>query len=477
LPSGPEEKELNLSAAEITQALQGLLLCGNPQSRAVGVCSDSRRVQGGELFVPLQGGRFNGHDFIQEALAQGVAGSLLQRGEEGRAKEWHLPDRFLIRVDDVLESLGDLAHFWRRRQPARIVAITGSNGKTTTKEMAAHILSEKFKVLRTEGNLNNLIGLPLMLLRLSPEHEVAVLEMGMNQKGEIRRLRAVAAPQVSLITNIGRAHLEFLETLEEVARAKGELWENLAGEDWIGVNLDDPQVCKLAAGARCRKKTYGISPAADVRAESIGSDSGKGIRFTLAVDGQKRSVGLRAFGQHQVSNALAAGCIGAILGVEMDGIVTGLETFRPIPGRGQILFLGRNISVFDDTYNANPDSLKATVSAFSALKGERRGILVLGDMLELGSASAEAHQKAGKEVGEKEFAHLFLMGDYTAHLAEGAREAGMREERIHRLRTDPEMVAGLMEILEDGDWILIKGSRRMGMEKILEGLIHRLGKT
>jgi len=380
-------------------------------------------------------------------------------------------------VEDVLESLGDLAHFWRRRQPACIVAITGSNGKTTTKEIAAHILSEKFNVLRTEGNLNNLIGLPLMLLRLSPEHEVAVLEMGMNRRGEIRRLCAVAAPQVSLITNIGRAHLEFLGSLEEVARAKGELWENLAGEDWIGVNLDDPQVCKLAAVARCRKKTYGISPAAEVRAESIGLDSPHGICFTLAVDGTKRSVGLRAFGCHQVSNALAAACIGAILGVEMDGIVTGLETFRPVPGRGQILPLGRNISVFDDTYNANPDSLNATVSAFLALAGKRRGILVLGDMLELGSASAEAHQKAGKEVGEKGFAHLFFLGEYAAHLAAGARAAGVKGERIHPLGTHQEVVAGVKEILEDKDWILIKGSRRMAMEKILQGLIHHLGRT
>ncbi len=450
---------------------------GSPEARATGVCSDSRQIRGGELFVPLQGDRFNGHDFIEEALNQGAAGSFLRRQEESRVKGWDFPGKFLIRVEDVLESLGDLAHFWRRRQPACIVAITGSNGKTTTKEMAAHILSEKFNVLRTEGNLNNLIGLPLMLLRLSPEHEVAVLEMGMNRRGEIRRLCAMAAPQVSLITNIGRAHLEFLGSLEEVARAKGELWENLAGEDWIGVNLDDPQVCKLAAVARCRKKTYGISPAAEVRAESIGLDSPHGISFTLAVDGTKRSVGLRAFGCHQVSNALAAACIGAILGVEMDGIVTGLETFRPVPGRGQILPLGRNISVFDDTYNANPDSLNATVSAFLALTGERRGILVLGDMLELGSASAEAHQKAGKEVGEKGFAHLFFLGEYAAHLAAGARAAGVKGERIHPLGTHQEVVAGVKEILEDKDWILIKGSRRMAMEKILQGLIHHLGRT
>ncbi len=450
---------------------------GSPEARAKGVCSDSRQVRGGELFVPLQGDRFNGHDFIEEALNQGAAGSFLRRQEESRVKGWDFPGKFLIRVEDVLESLGDLAHFWRRRQPACIVAITGSNGKTTTKEMAAHILSEKFNVLRTEGNLNNLIGLPLMLLRLSPEHEVAVLEMGMNRRGEIRRLCAMAAPQVSLITNIGRAHLEFLGSLEEVARAKGELWENLAGEDWIGVNLDDPQVCKLAAVARCRKKTYGISPAAEVRAESIGLDSPHGICFTLAVDGTKRSVGLRAFGCHQVSNALAAACIGAILGVEMDGIVTGLETFRPVPGRGQILPLGRNISVFDDTYNANPDSLNATVSAFLALTGERRGILVLGDMLELGSSSAEAHQKAGKEVGEKGFAHLFFLGEYAAHLAAGARAAGVKGERIHPLGTHQEVVAGVKEILEDKDWILIKGSRRMAMEKILQGLIHHLGRT
>jgi UDP-N-acetylmuramoyl-tripeptide--D-alanyl-D-alanine ligase len=468
---------LNLSAAEITQALGGLLLSGDLQARVKGVCSDSRQVQGGELFVPLQGERFNGHDYIQEAFTKGAAGSLLQRGEERRMAGLHFPGKFLIQVNEGLESLGDLAHFWRRRQSARIVAITGSNGKTTTKEMAARVLSQKFKVLQTEGNLNNLIGLPLMLLRLTPAHEVGVFEMGMNRKGEIRRLRAVAAPQVSLITNIGRAHLEFLGSLEEVARAKGELWENLAAEDWIGVNLDDPQVSKLAADAQCQKKTYGLSPAADVRAESIAMHPAAGIRFTLAADGKKRSVGLRTFGRHQVSNALAAACIGTILGVEMDGIVTALEAFRPVPGRGQILSLGRNISVFDDTYNANPDSLRAAVSAFLALKGKKRGILVLGDMLELGFSAALAHQQAGREVAEKGFAHLFVLGEQAAHLAEGAREAGMKEAALHRLGTHQEGVAGLMEILKDGDWILIKGSRRMGMEKILEGLILRLGRA
>jgi UDP-N-acetylmuramoyl-tripeptide--D-alanyl-D-alanine ligase len=427
--------------------------------------------------VPLQGPRFNGHDYLYEAFAKGVAGSFLQRGEERRSGGLDFPGKFLIRVDDALQSLGDLAHFWRRRQPARIVAITGSNGKTTTKEMAAHVLAEKFRVLRTEGNLNNLIGLPLMLLRLDQGHEVAILEMGMNQKGEIRRLRAIAAPHISLITNIGRAHLEFLGSVEAVARAKGELWEGLAEEDWIAVNEDDPRVEELAALARCRKKTFGISPRADVRAESVAVIPGKGIRFTLGVDGEKRSVCLGAFGRHQVSNALAAACIGVILGVKMDGIVAGLEKFRPLAGRGQIFPLGRNISVFDDTYNANPDSLNATLSAFLSLKGERRGILVMGDMLELGSLAAEAHQKAGKEVGEKGFAHLFFLGDAAARLEAGAREAGMREKTIHRPGTHAEVVAGVGAVLQDGDWILIKGSRRMGMEKILEGLIRRLGRT
>jgi UDP-N-acetylmuramoyl-tripeptide--D-alanyl-D-alanine ligase len=380
-------------------------------------------------------------------------------------------------VDDVLRALGDLAHFWRTRQPAKIVAITGSNGKTTTKEMTAQILSEKFRVLKTEGNLNNLIGLPLMLLKLSPEHDVAVLEMGMSEPGEMRKLKAIADPQVSLITNIGQAHLEFLGNLEGVARAKGELWEGLRENDWIGVNVDDPQVAKLAISARCRKKTFGIIQEADVRAEDVGRPSEKGVRFFLRMGKLKRPVGLAAFGRHNVYNALAAATLAAILNVDVERMVAGLEKFQAFPGRGKVIVLRRNVRLLDDSYNANPDSLKATLSAFAEMKGKNRGLLVLGDMLELGPDSEEAHKKAGERIGEMKRAHLFLLGEQAGHLAEGAKAAGMEEKNVRVVRNHQEVLEGLGKIVEEGDWILVKGSRRMHMERIIEGLVESLGRA
>ena len=442
-----------------------------------GVSSDSRRVKPGELFVPLQGPNFDGHKFIQAALGQGAAGSLAQYGWEQGAADFDFSGKFLILVEDVLKALGDLARFWRQRQRSlKVVAITGSNGKTTTKEMAAQILARDFRVLKTEGNLNNLIGLPLMLLRLSPTHEVAVLEMGMNVPGEIRRLKEIAGPQISLVTNIGRAHLEFLGSLEGVARAKGELWEGLKAEDWIAVNADDPRVVRLAAPARCGKKTFGMMPGAEVRGAEVEVEEGRGVRFSLTVEGKRLPVRLAAFGQHNVHNALGAASLAAILGVNIEGIAAGLEKFQPYSGRGRIIPLGKNVHLLDEAYNSNPDSLEATLSAFSAMKGKSRGLLVLGDMLEIGSDTTEAHERAGRQMGGAGFAHLFCLGEMGEYLARGAKEAGMDQRRVHPAKDYGEILENLGDLVEEGDWILVKGSRKMRMERIVEGLIERLGR-
>ena len=455
----------------------GELLAGDLHSPAEGVASDSRQVRPGQLFIPLKGPRFDGHEFIGEALAKGASGSLVQRGREKSTAGSNRQGKFFVRVENVLTALGDLAHFWRRRYSGKVVAITGSNGKTTTKEMAARILAERFNVLRTEGNLNNLIGLPLMLLRLSPVHEVAVLEMGMNGLGEIRRLKEIAEPQVSLITNIGRAHLEFLGSLEGVARAKGELWEGLKEEDWIAVNVDDRRVAELASRLKCRKKTFGILEKADVGGEDLSLDDGRGIRLALRIGGRKRLVSLPAFGRHNVYNALAAAALGDILGVGIEGIAAGLETFQVYPGRGKLIRLAQGVSLLDDSYNANPDSLQATLSAFVEMKGENRGLLVMGDMLELGPASTTEHEKIGKWVGKMGLAYLIFLGEKARHLAEGVGAAGAGEKRVFVAQTYEEVLISLGKNVENGDWILVKGSRAMQMERIIQGLEDLLGRA
>jgi len=443
----------------------------------VGVCSDSRQVHGGELFIPLQGPKFDGHDFIKEAMAKGAAGSLVQRGRLESPGANHWPGKFSVRVGDVLQALGDLAHSWRCRHSVQVVAITGSNGKTTTKEMTARILARKFNVLKTEGNWNNLIGLPLMLLKLAPEHEVAVLEMGMNVPGEIRRLKEIAAPQVSTISNIGHAHLEFLKDLEGVARAKGELWETVREKDWIAVNSDDPRVVKLAASAQCQKKTFGILRKADIGAGELYLEKGKGIGFFLSMEGARRAVQLSVFGKHNVYNALAASALAKILGISLEEIGAGLEEFRPLAGRGEVLRLGQNVRVLDDSYNSNPDSFQATLAAFGEMKGENRGLLVMGDMLELGPTSSAEHEKIGKWVAKMELAHLIFLGEKARHLAEGAGAAGAEKGKVFVAQTHEEVLKNLEKNIENGDWILVKGSRAMQMERIIKGLEDLLGRA
>jgi len=384
--------------------------------------------------------------------------------------------RFCIVVGDVLKALGDLAHFWRDRQAAKVVAITGSNGKTTTKEMTARILCGGFRVLKTEGNLNNLIGLPLILLRLSPEHDVAVLEMGMSESGEVRRLKEISNPQVSTITNIGSAHLEFLESLEGVARAKGELWENLGAGDRIAVNLDDPRVEKLAAPARCLKMTFSLLREADVQGSGLTLETEGKVRFFLAMGSLRRRVALATYGRHNVYNALAAAAMAASLGVDLDGIAEGLEGFRPIPGRGKILLLKRGVRILDESYNCNPDSLEATLAAFIEMKGKNPGILVLGDMLELGSLSFEMHEKAGRRLGLLGFKNLFFLGEQAQRLAEGAKTSGMNGQKILATQNVGEVLDGLEKAVGEGDWVLVKGSRGMRLERIIEGLGDYLGR-
>lgn len=429
----------------------------------------------GELFVALQGPRFDGHDFIPDVLRKGAAGVLGLRGRMESSAAPDLPGRFFIGVPDTLRALGDLAASWRGRMRARVAAVTGSNGKTTTKEMTARILEGSCRALKTEGNLNNLIGLPLMLCKLAPDHEAAVLEMGMSAPGEIRRLKEIARPQVSVITNIGRAHLEFLGSIAGVAHAKGELWEGLEAEDGIAVNADDPWVVRLAGAASCRKLTFGIDNEAQVRGEELRPGK-RGIGFSLVLQGTRQHVELAACGRHNVYNALAAASVASLLGLSPVAIRAGLEGFQSFDGRGRIVVLGRNVQLLDDTYNANPDSLAATLAAYGELKGGSRGLVILGDMLELGPGSAAAHEKAGRQIGAMGCAHLFFLGEMAGELARGSLAAGMEKERVHAGQDYAQILERVAGALEDGDWILVKGSRRMRMERIIEDLAERLGK-
>ncbi len=450
----------------ILKNLPGRLVQGDLNSQARGVSTDSRTIQKGNLFVALAGPHFDGRAFLSQAFERGAVGALI-------SGPWSLdstPDpRMIIEVDDTLQALGDLARLWREPFSLPLVGITGSNGKTTTKEMLAGILEPCGPTLKNPGNLNNLIGLPLTLLGLGPEHRFAVLEMGMNRSGEIRRLSAIAGPTVGLITNIGPAHLEGLGSLEAISRAKGELFEALTRKDWAVINQDDPRILELSTRCRSQKITFGLDSRAEVRAEEVRLDS-SGLVFWLCTQGQRREIRLPLPGRHNVGNALAAAAAALILGLSLDRIQGGLEGFSPPAHRLQIRPGPRGAHLIDDSYNANPASLQAALTTFQSLRQDRRGGLVLGDMLELGGSSRTAHQEIGTRIGGLGVDYLVTIGQYTPALMAEALKGNRPPAKAVHCSSPTEVMEQLDRLIQAGDWVLIKGSHGMALETIAAAL-------
>jgi UDP-N-acetylmuramoyl-tripeptide--D-alanyl-D-alanine ligase len=376
----------------------------------------------------------------------------------------------VIVVPDSLRALGDLAAYHRRRMPARVIGITGSNGKTTTKEMTAAIAAERWRVLRSEGNLNNLVGLPLTLLGLEPGDEVAVVEMGMSHAGEIRRLAAIAAPQVGVVTNVGPVHLEGVGDLAGVAAAKGEILEGIAPGGTAVLNADDPATPAMAARWSGRLLSFGLGATADVRAEGI-ETAPHGTDFTLVLaDGGRARVRLPWIGEHNVRNALAAAAAARCLGADGAQIRAGLEKARPAAMRFEIGTIPPGVTVVNDAYNANPASMRAALAALSRLPGAGRRALVLGDMLELGAAAPAEHRELGRAAAAAAPALLLAVGAFAAEVAGGARAAGLSPSAI-ATAPDAEAAAALLAAwLRPGDLLLLKGSRGVRLERVLERL-------
>ena len=453
---------------DLMEATGGRLIRGDTQMECSGISTDSRKIKKGALFIPLKGDRFDGHDFIPQVLKKGTAGVMVKKGFPLPRISGQKNRFFVIEVSDCLDALGDLAHFLRVKSPVKVVAVTGSNGKTSTKEMIALILQERYsRVLKNEGNLNNLIGLPLTLLRLSPRDEVAVLEMGMNRPGEIKRLSEIARPDIGVITNIGPAHLEGLGSLARIQKAKGELFGALTEGDCALINYDDPLVRELALRCRAKKISFGLHGDSDVRAEDVIFLKDGRICFRLITKGGEVRVTIPAYGLHQVHNALAASAAGIALGVDLRKIAQGLRNFRPLQGRSQVITLKNGIRVIDETYNANPRSMEIALKTLNALKGKGRGMAVLGDMRELGDASEFWHREIGRFAGGSGTDYLAVLGQFAPFVAEGAGSAGLTRERIFIGKDHKDIALHLKGLLKRGDWILIKGSRGMQMEKVL----------
>ena len=458
-----------ISSREILTAVKGRMISGNPQTRFTGFSSDSRTTNNGELFWALKGDQFDGHDFVSRAIKQGAFGVVVQEGF--RTSLEYKPQIVVIAVDNSLKALGDLAAWWRRQHKAKVAAITGSSGKTTTKEMTAGILQMGNKTLKNQGNHNNLIGLPVTLLKLKKDHQRAVLEMGMNRRGEIARLTEIANPDVGVILNVGMAHLEGLGDMDGVAKAKTELMDKLSPQAQIVLNGDDDVLMKHAARFNKKFITFGLEKRNRIRGINIKDCGIEGMRFDLTCEGNIWPIRLGVSGVHNVKNALAAAAIGLCLNEPPEHIVKGLGVFTGVKGRFQKISLKNDILLIDDTYNANPSALQAAlISAAALARKDGQFLVALGDMLELGEAAVSAHREAGGRVARAGASWLFAMGTYADHMKDGALSAGMSDKRIVIVETHDEMTAKIIQKLKSKDMIFLKGSRKMQFEKVSEGL-------
>ncbi|MDA8160930.1 MAG: UDP-N-acetylmuramoyl-L-alanyl-D-glutamate--2,6-diaminopimelate ligase [Desulfobacteraceae bacterium] len=459
------------SLARILAATGGGL-AGEAAGRMIvgGIVTDSRRITPGDAFLALAGERFDGVAFAGEAQRRGARLMIAER------RPASVPGLPVVVVPDSLKALGDLAAYRRRQMKGlTVVAITGSSGKTTVKEMTAAILGRQGETLKTQGNFNNLIGLPLSLLPVEPRHRFAVLEMGMNRPGEIARLAKIADPDAACINNVQPAHLAGLGSIEGVARAKGELFAGCRSTTTLAVNLEDPWVRRLAKGLPNPQIGFGFRAGAEVRATHVRPRGREGLAFTLHLGGAARRMQLKVIGRHNVLNALAAASLSLAAGAELEQIVAGLEAFRPGENRLGHRRLASGLLVINDSYNANPGSMTAALRSVAEIRGTGRLLAVLGDMLELGAASREAHRAIGQEAARLGFDFLLALGDQAPALVEAAWAAGMSREAALVCAGKAEAAArieGLLAAgrLAPGDLVLIKGSRGMRMEEVLSSL-------
>jgi len=426
---------------------------------ALGYSIDSRTVGPGELFFAVKGERLDGHDFVGAALDRGAVATVVRKDQLHR-----FPGNMkLLPVDDTLIALQTLATAVRKLWGKPLIGVTGSAGKTTTKEAIAHVLASKFRVLKSEGNFNNHFGLPLMLLKLEPEHDLAVIEMGMSHAGEIRALGKIANPDIGVVTNVAPVHLEFFDSLAGIARAKYELIESLPSNGTAVLNADDEYVSHFGRDYRGRVIKYGTTFAADVSAENVQSKGAEGSEFDVAVAGTRQHAHLPLVGEHNVLNALAAVAVSIACGMKASHAIAALATLTPADKRGQVLQLG-NITVINDCYNSNPKALKAMVDALSAMKAARR-IVVAGEMLELGPAGEALHRESGSHMGEKKIDVLIGVRGLAHALVDGAQQAGTRAEFV---ATPEEAGEWLARETRDGDVVLLKASRGVKLERALE---------
>lgn len=460
-----------MTVKEVASGIRGTLVSGSPAVVVSGISIDSRTLNPGDLFFAIRGPHTDGHSYVSSALAKGACGAVVELDFE--APEGSLRDQILLSVADTHQALKDLGTEVRRRWRGSLVAITGSVGKTTTKEFAAQVLQTEYSVYRSPGNYNNLFGLPLSLFGLNEDDHIGIFEMGMSARGEIAEMCRIARPDIGVLTNIAPVHLEFFNSVEEIAQAKGELAESLGSSGTFIYNADDALVRRIAARFAGHKISFGLSPDAEIRAEEIEIVGVEETRFRLSCHGVSRKAVMPLAGLHYVMNVLPALALGHYYRIPLEQSVESLKDLRHAPMRGQVLRFKEGFVVIDDSYNSNPRALAQVLENLSLRQSGGRRILVAGEMLELGKESPSLHYQAGSMAAKFGIDLVVAVRGDAQELARGAIAGGIPESRVHFF-TDVDQAAGFVEqTVRKGDDLLVKGSRGVHLEKIVQALRNR----
>ena len=459
-----------LAAETIAGAMGGRLVAGDPEHYVTGFSIDTRTLASGDLFFAIVAAR-DGHDFLGAAFKRPAAGVVVSRPIAVPAEA----ESFVIEVGDTTRGLQDLARFVRQTSGAKVVAITGSAGKTTTKDAIAELLSARYRVVKNRGNLNNHLGLPLSLLELRHGADVAVMELGMNHAGEIRTLVNVATPEVRVWTNVGEAHIGHFGSADAIADAKGEILESASSDDLLVANADDPRVMARVPAFAGRRVTFGLDEQADVRAVDVEDLGLAGSRAKLITSRGEREIEVPLLGRGHLSNVLAAAAVALEMGVGLDHVVTTAATLQPSARRGAVLRLPKGVTVIDDSYNSSPTALKRALDVLAHTWAARR-IAVLGEMLELGDLSTELHEDCGRTAAGSSLMRLITVGGAAARaLGEAAIKAGMPSTTVMHFDTSAEAATALPSQLTAGDVVLVKGSRGTRTDLVVEQLTAVFG--
>lgn len=463
----------NRKIRELIKAVSGKIIQGDQDYSINRISIDSRTLISGDLFFAIIGSSFDGHDFIIEAFNKGAVGAVICKSVSSLLQSEEIDkNKVIVEVKDTLSALQDWSKHYRDKFKTFNICVTGSNGKTTTKEIIAHILSQEVSLLKTSGNYNNEIGIPLTLLQLNKSHKILVVEMGMRGLGEIKTLANFIPPDLAVITNIGEAHIGLLGSKDNIFKAKSELLQSLDKDGMAIINRDDPYFFKMWEIVKYKKiYTFGIENKSDIVARNIRMVSDKGMRFTLEMKNDKsREIYFPLLGRYNIYNALAAVAVAFALGIELDLIERRLSSFKPLDMHMQLSNFYNGIKILNDSYNASPISVKSALETLAEAAQNNRKIAILGDMLELGEKSDFYHKEIGKEVVKLSIDILITVGEGGKIIAQSSKDEGMAKEQVFSFKKNEKknLAKKLLNLIKPGNFVLLKGSREMKMEDILE---------